>query len=87
MEAVRNRLEVEKIIYASLEDLVDTEVCNIDVKTPVTEYGMDSIDCIDFLYQVEDKLDLPAKIDPRDIGEILSIENVFHAIERNVKLV
>ena len=87
MDATRVRSEVVKIVYDSLEDMVDTDVSKIDAKTPITEYGMDSIDCMDFLYQVEDKLDLPSKIDPREIGEMLNIENVMNAIERNVRLV
>jgi acyl carrier protein len=86
MDASRSRSEVEDVIFSSLEDLVNINCKEIDRSKSVTEYGMDSIDCLDFLYQVEDKLDLDKKIEPKDIGDTLSIDNLVNAIEKNIIL-
>lgn len=87
MDASRNRYEVENIIFSSLEDLVDVDVKTIDRSKSVLEYGMDSIDCLDFLYQVEDRLDLSKRLDHSDIGDVLSIDSVLNAIDKNIKLI
>ena len=87
MDASRKRYEVENIIFSSLEDLVDVDVETIDRSKSFLEYGMDSIDCLDFLYQMEEKLDLSRKLDHSDVGDVLSVDSVLNAIDKKIKLI
>jgi acyl carrier protein len=87
MDASRKKYEVENIIFSSLEDLVDVDVETIDRSKSFLEYGMDSIDCLDFSHQVEDKLDLSRKLDHSDVGDVLSVDSVLNAIDKKIKLI
>jgi acyl carrier protein len=78
-----NHLNLDEIILGEVHQYIPQSDVPIERDVSLYDYGIDSIDAMDMLYQIQDKLDIDKRIE-FDSQENLTINNIKNRIEKSL---
>lgn len=81
--SINNHSDLETIILGEIHHYIPKNDVPIEKDISLYEYGIDSIDAMDMLYQIQDKLDIDKRIE-FDSDEKLTVNNIKTLIEKNL---
>jgi acyl carrier protein len=75
--------DLDAIILGEIHQYIPKNDVPIEKDISLYEYGIDSIDAMDMLYQIQDKLDMDKRIE-FDSDEKLTVNNIKTLIQKNL---
>lgn len=69
MEAVFIKNDIESVIFESLSGLIDVKKESFITSEPLKNYGLDSMDGLQLLYDVGEKLNISKRIEVKNLQE------------------
>ena len=73
-------MEIEKVVIETLEAILEIsfdEICAIDKKEPLRRYGLESIQFIRFIVEIEEKLGIEVPDNDLDMEKFATMENTY----------
>lgn len=85
MEAIYNRSKIESILLECLSEIIDISKETFKKNEPLKNYGLDSMDALQLLYDLGEKLNLEKKIEVVSM-QSSSFDDLVIAIEKETCL-
>ena len=70
MEVVSTHSKIEEVVFECLSELIDISKESFNTDEPLYSYGLDSMDGLQLVYDIGEKLDIKTKVELDNIQNI-----------------